>query len=158
MLAGTSLLGSWGARVGALLLDSLVLAVPMTVLLVAVSLAVDPGAGSSAAGSAPGWVVAVVYAVLVAVPAAYFTVLTGGARGQTVGGLATGLVVRDALTGGPLGYRRALARFLVRALLYAALVIPGVLNDLMPLWDPMHQSLSDKVTRALVVRPVGRGH
>jgi len=154
---GAAALGSWGARVGAFLIDLLVLAVPTTVLLVAVSLAVDPGASSSAAAGAPGWAVALVYVVLVAVPAAYFTILTGGSRGQTVGGLATGLVVRDALTGGPLGYRRALVRFLIRALLYAALLVPGVINDLMPLWDPMHQSLSDKLSRALVVRPVGRG-
>ena len=43
-------------------------------------------------------------------------------------------------------------RWLIRLLLYVAFIIPGLLNDLFPLWDSRHQSIADKAARSVVIR------
>jgi uncharacterized RDD family membrane protein YckC len=89
--------------------------------------------------------------------------------GQTPGNRAVGIAVRDATTGSAIGIARSLVRSLVRTLLYATLVIPAVLkvpvpalilwipgltNDLFPLWDARRQTLADKVARSVVIKVV----
>ncbi len=58
----------------------------------------------------------------------YFTVMIGGARGQTVGQMAMGIRVIDFNTGGPIGYGRAFIRWLV-SIVSAARVPPRVPLD-----------------------------
>jgi hypothetical protein len=60
--------------------------------------------------------------------------------------------VRDVATGRTIGFRRGIARVLVRAVLYAAFLLPGLLNDLFPIWDRRHQTIADKVARSVVIR------
>jgi uncharacterized RDD family membrane protein YckC len=82
----------------------------------------------------------------------YFSVLNGMGPGQTVGNRAPGIAVRDARTGEVIGLKRGLLRWFIRFVLYLALLLPGLLNDLFPLWDSRNQTIADKAARSVVVR------
>ena len=77
----------------------------------------------------------------------YFTVMIGGARGQTVGQMAMGIRVIDFNTGGPIGYGRAFIRWLV-SLISAAVILLGYL---WMLWDKEKQCWHDKAANDVVV-------
>lgn len=134
-----------------MLLDLVVLAIP-TLMAESIAAAVASDSPSSTAAETAALVAAVVVSGL------YFGILNGTGRGQTVGNRAVGIGVRDASTGAVVGVGRSLARWFVRYLLYAFL-IPGLLSDLWPLWDPQHQTLADKVAGTVMVRvaPAGVG-
>ncbi len=83
----------------------------------------------------------------VVVSIVYFTVLIGGARGQTVGQMALGIRVIDFNTGGPIGYGRAFIRWLV-AIVSAAVILLGYL---WMLWDKEKQCWHDKAANDVVV-------
>jgi uncharacterized RDD family membrane protein YckC len=77
----------------------------------------------------------------------YFTALIGGNRGQTVGQMAMGIRVIDFTTGGPIGYGRALIRWLVS-------IVSGVvilIGYLWMLWDREKQCWHDKAANDVVV-------
>jgi uncharacterized RDD family membrane protein YckC len=77
----------------------------------------------------------------------YFTALIGGNRGQTVGQMAMGIRVIDFNTGGPIGYGRALIRWLVS-------IVSGVvilIGYLWMLWDREKQCWHDKAANDVVV-------
>ena len=78
---------------------------------------------------------------------AYFTVMIGSARGQTVGQMAMGIRVIDFNTGGSIGYGRAFIRWLVS--LISALVI--FIGYLWMLWDKEKQCWHDKAANDVVV-------
>lgn len=90
----------------------------------------------------------------------YFTLLHGGARGQTVGKRLLAIQVRrrsrdghvEGVAGGPLGYGRALLRWL-GVLLFGAFpaLLLTVLDYLWPLWDSENQALHDKIAGSVVV-------
>jgi uncharacterized RDD family membrane protein YckC len=82
----------------------------------------------------------------------YFSILNGTRNGQTAGNRAPGIAVRDATTGEVIGFKRGLLRWFVRFVLYLAFLLPGILNDLFPLWDSRNQSIADKAARSVVVR------
>jgi uncharacterized RDD family membrane protein YckC len=90
--------------------------------------------------------------LLAAIPSAiYYAIMNGSRRGQTVGKMALGIAVRDARTGGPVGFWRALARYLITTLFGIALYIPYILDNLAPLWDARRQAWHDKVAHSVVV-------
>jgi len=66
--------------------------------------------------------------------------------------MVVGARVVDGVTGAPLGFSRALGRAAFEYLLFIVLILPWVLDMLFPLWDPRHQTLHDKVTRAVVIK------
>jgi uncharacterized RDD family membrane protein YckC len=78
---------------------------------------------------------------------AYFTILIGGARGQTVGQMALGIRVIDFNTGGSIGYGRAFIRWLVA--IVSALVI--FIGYFWMLWDKEKQCWHDKPANDVVV-------
>jgi uncharacterized RDD family membrane protein YckC len=97
----------------------------------------------------------------------YFVLLNGLGTSQTLGNRATGIAVRDATTGDAIGIARSFVRSLVRTLLYAAFLIPafvkvplptlvlwipGLTNDLFPLWDARRQTLADKVAHSVMIK------
>ena len=94
----------------------------------------------------------VIVIVTIAIGAVYFAILNGTGTGQTVGNRAPGIAVRDAVTGEAIGFKRALLRWFVRSVLYLALIIPGLVNDLFPLWDSRRQTIADKAARSVVIR------
>jgi uncharacterized RDD family membrane protein YckC len=131
---------SWGSRVGAYLLDSLIIVVPLVVLIV-VAVAVDV------------WVLVVLgYLGTLVVPFVYFTYFHGGASGQTPGKRALGIRVVSDQTGESIGYGRAFGRYAITVLFAWVLFLPLVLDYLWPLWDTRNQALHDKVVSSVVVR------
>ena len=82
---------------------------------------------------------------------AYYTLLNGGEKGQTVGKMVMGIATRDESGQGPIGYGRAAGRFGVIWLLSLPCGIPLLIDYLSPLWDPRRQAWHDKAVRSLVI-------
>jgi uncharacterized RDD family membrane protein YckC len=129
----------WGSRVGAYLLDSLIIVVPLVVLIV-VGVAVDLWA-----------LVLIGYIGTLVAPFFYFTYFHG-ASGQTPGKRALGIRVASDETGEPIGYGRAFGRYAITVVFAWVLFLPLVLDYLWPLWDTKKQALHDKVVGSIVVR------
>jgi uncharacterized RDD family membrane protein YckC len=123
----------WWPRVGAFLIDGLIVGVLAGVLSAAVH--GDLGGG-----------------LVLLVSAAYFTILEGGRSGAGVGKRMLGLRVVARDTGGPLGYPRAFVRWLTLVLTATVFFI----GYLWMLVDPERQCWHDKLAGDLVV-PAG-GH
>ena len=135
---------SWGSRVGALLLDGLIIVVPLVVVL---ALVFATGADDNDAALAA---LGLVYLVTLALPFVYFTVLHGGERGATFGKRALGIrvVTEEGL---PLGFGRSFGRYGIQ-FLFGIVVVPLLADYLWPLWDAKNQALHDKVVGSVVVR------
>ncbi len=118
--------GFW-QRLGAYLLDGILLAVINTVLLVGLK-----GVG---------------YVLGVIVGIAYFVYLEGGPTGQTLGKRALGIRVVSFDTGGPIGYPRAFIRYIGRIIDFLVLLI----GFLWMLWDREKQCWHDKLASDVVV-------
>lgn len=130
---GGPVLAGWWYRVGATVIDGIIVAVPAGI--------VGGVAGSLAA----------YYVIAIVVGLVYTTLLIGGSGARTVGMMALGTRCLDTATGTPIGYGRAFVRWLISALLGAAFVIGTLLDVLWPLWDGKNQTLHDKVAKSVVV-------
>jgi uncharacterized RDD family membrane protein YckC len=131
-----------------MVLDVLVLVVPIVVVEAVILGALggnDAGTGTTAAEGIAGPL------IIVLIQGAYFSLLNGLGRGQTVGNMVAGIAVRDVRTGAAVGAGRGALRWLVRYLLYVFL-IPGLLSDLWPLWDNQRQTWADKAANTVMVR------
>ena len=156
-------LAPWWKRVAAYLIDSTALGVvlglvawPLVSNAVSGCIAAAPQADQSALAACSSSLMGAMLAVALlsfVVTLAYFGVLEGGARGQTLGKRALGIATRDAATGGAIGPLRAAARILIMGLLAFPLLLglPWLLDVLWPLWDPAHQAWHDKLTGSVVV-------
>lgn len=132
-------LAGWWSRVGATLIDGLVLGVPAVILIFA-------SGGTLSAR-------ALIEVVVVIGEALYFTLMLSR-QGQTVGNRAVGTRVLDARTGGPLSTGKAFGRWaaqLLFGLLSFAFFIPTLLDYLWPLWDRQNQTLHDKMAGTVVI-------
>lgn len=151
-------LAGWWQRAGAVLLDGLVLGVPCVVVDVVVTLATARSQIVLVNGlletrrTVPGGVRAVLTVVLVVVAACYFAFFNGTGAGQTPGNRAPHIAVRDVRTGLAIGFWRGLLRWFVRSALYAAFVLPGLVNDLFPLWNARRQTLADMAARSVMIK------
>jgi uncharacterized RDD family membrane protein YckC len=136
---------SWLSRVGAYLLDTLILLIPLGIIL-GIIFAVDPDDSSGA------WIVlGLAYVITLVLPFVYFTVLQGNERGQTYGKRAAGIRVVSEQTGESIGYGRAFGRYAIMVV-FGLFFLPIVLDYLWPLWDAKNQALHDKVVGSIVVR------
>jgi uncharacterized RDD family membrane protein YckC len=77
----------------------------------------------------------------------FFTYFEGSPSGQTPGKRAMGIRVIDYQNGGPLGYGRALLRWVCRIIS----AIPCGLGYLWMLWDSERQTWHDKIAQSVVV-------
>lgn len=146
--------GFW-IRVGASLIDALVLAPAYAIILL-----VTAGSPNDAFSSDDFSVMLRFFAdtivwslVLVAIHYAYQLVMVGKWN-ATVGKFATGLRVRRP-DGSPAGWREAALRPLLQSLLSIAnldLGIVSLLDWLWMLWDAQKQTLHDKIARTIVVK------
>ncbi len=90
---------------------------------------------------------ALYYAIAIPIGVAYYVLLEGAARGQTVGKMAVGIRVFDLRQGGSIGYGRALIRYVGRYLS----AIPLFLGYFWMLWDKEKQTWHDKLAGSVVV-------
>jgi uncharacterized RDD family membrane protein YckC len=81
----------------------------------------------------------------------YYGIMNGSKRGQTLGKMALGIAVRDARTGGPIGFWRGLGRYYITVVFYVVLMIPYIIDNLSPLWDSRRQAWHDHVVHSVVV-------
>jgi uncharacterized RDD family membrane protein YckC len=130
---------SWGSRVGAYLLDVLIIVVPLVVVII-VGAAADLWA-----------LVLIAYLATIVVPFVYFTYFHGEPRGQTPGKRVVGIRVESDETGQPIGYGRAFGRYAIMAV-FSFFFLPVIIDYLWPLWDSKNQALHDKAVGSVVVR------
>lgn len=134
-------LSGWWRRVGALIVDLVIIWVPLSILAGLVGLR-DSGFQ---------WVFAF------AASSAYYMLTMSAWQGQTVGKRIAGIrVVRE--DGKPVDMTFAFVRQIIIIMILfntlgaVLLLIPSLLNYLWPLWDDKHQALHDKIAHSRVVR------
>ncbi|MDQ6784111.1 MAG: RDD family protein [Actinomycetota bacterium] len=128
---GQPVLAGWWYRVGATIIDALIVGIPSGVI------------GAASGSRAVNYVLSAVIGLV------YTTLLIGG-RGRTVGMMALGTTCVDAAGGTSIGYGRAFLRWLVGGIL-GVTVIGGILDILWPLWDAKNQTIHDKAASSVVV-------
>jgi uncharacterized RDD family membrane protein YckC len=146
-------LASWGTRVGATLIDWLILLVPVVlIVVVVVVVAYSSGTGAAAVGLSS----TLAYFVALCLYAPLLMARKGSGNGQTLGKQMLGIrVVRDA--GAPYDFGTAFLReVVIKGLLFGVvggwfLAIPTILDYLWPLWDDENRCLHDFVASSHVV-------
>ena len=125
----------FGSRLGALLVDTLIVLVAAGVLFgIFAALAEEAG-------------IIVAYVIVLVGGIFYYVYFEGGPTGQTLGKRALGIRVVDFQTGGPIGYGRAVGRYFARLLSQ----LPCYLGYFWVLWDREKQTWHDKLTNVVVV-------
>lgn len=165
-------LSGWWRRVGAYLLDGLLIGVIAAIPLVIAYFATgvefaflenDQFEVPSDQHTAYGIFIVVALASIVLVPTLYYCITMSRTNGQTPGKQAVGIrVVRE--DGQPVGawfafLRQILVITLLFGVLGSLLYIAQLVDFLWPLWDRKNQALHDKIVKSRVVRaePVGAG-
>ena len=138
---------SFGQRLGAMLLDSLVIFIPFAILAIILTVAVAPGEGSGDVDEGAAGIVVLLYLLGFIAWWAYYILLEGGPTGQTVGKKAVGIRVVSMQTGGPIGYGKSFVRTLVRNFVSGSCI----LGYLWMLWDQEKQTWHDKISDSVVV-------
>jgi uncharacterized RDD family membrane protein YckC len=155
-----------GARFGALVLDSIIVALLLLPAFLAIqagptkitTCSIDSEGSITIGGDINGicevptggtWIAFALLAIVGLIAGVlYYTQLEGG-TGQTLGARATGIRVVDATTGQPIGKGRAFGRFLFRSFISGSLCALGYL---WAIWDPRRQTWHDKVVSSVVVK------
>ena len=131
----------WGKRVGATLIDSLILLAAYVPALIGAGLASDPGTAGM------GTVLTLIGLVLYIGVFVWNVCIKQGSTGYTVGKGVMGIKLVKAETGLPIGggmsFVRQLAHFLDG--------LPCYLGFLWPLWDAKRQTFADKVIGTYVI-------
>lgn len=150
---------SWGSRVGANLLDSLMLlavlvvtGLPGYVAAAGQDVWADTGSGLEDPGSALAKTLSCAGLLVFLAVAGWFAWL-GGVTGQSPGKAMCGLRIVDASTGRAGGGLFGVGRELVHQVMRYVCVL-GVLDGLWPLWDKRRQSLHDKIVGSIIVADV----
>ena len=138
---------SWGRRVGAYLLDTLVLVVPLIAIVIFALAAGNPDDEDDSSWA----VIGIAYLLTIVAPFVYFTVMHGRESGQTLGKRWLGIRVVDDSTGTSIGYGRAFGRYAI-TVVFGLFILPLLLDYLWPLWDRKNQALHDKVVGSVVVK------
>jgi uncharacterized RDD family membrane protein YckC len=151
-------LAGWWRRVGALLVDGVIVGVGALVLLVAITAPFSAGFFAShdagAASLAVGFAIALVCVAVVAL--LYAPALMARTNGKTLGRMATGIRVVRA-DGQPMTFGFAMLREVVVKSLafgFAGSLTGGIANlldYLWPLWDEQNRALHDMVVNTRVV-------
>ena len=78
--------------------------------------------------------------------------LMNGLLGKTLGKMAMGIKVVAKDTGNVIGAGKGLLRALIESVLWYICIIPGLINDLSPLWDSGRQAWHDKAVGSHVIK------
>jgi len=128
-------LAGWWRRVGAHLLDGLIIGVPTNIIFAVVASSDNVGAIIAA------------YLFIMAISLGYVIFMIGS-KGQTLGKMAAGVkIVRDG-SPAPIGYGLATGRLFATFLSW----IPCGLGYFWPLWDDKNQTFHDKIASTVAVR------
>jgi uncharacterized RDD family membrane protein YckC len=119
---------SWGRRLVAYFIDSVLLLIAFLIVLAITNQAVAS-------------------VLNLVIGLAYFAYFEGSASGQTLGKRALGIRVIDFRTGGAIGYGRGLIRYIGKIISS----IPCLLGFLWALWDKEKQTWHDKIATTVVV-------
>jgi uncharacterized RDD family membrane protein YckC len=133
---------SWGARLGAYLVDFLIL-VPFVIIAWALGTGTDEATGLPTINAF--YYIAILGAVIVS---GYNRWFQAGKTGQTWGRKALGIRLVSEATGQPIGAGNAFVRDLAHIVDSLACYI----GWLFPLWDAKKQTFADKIVKTLVVR------
>jgi uncharacterized RDD family membrane protein YckC len=147
-------LASWGSRVGAYLLDGLILLIPvvaLTIIIVAIA------AGSDTAGWVTGILGFLAYLVVAFLYAPFLMAREGARNGQTWGKQILGIrVIRDngdQMSFGWAALREIAVKNLAVGIAASIIpIIPWFLNFFWPLWDDQNRALHDMVVSTHVVQ------
>ena len=151
--AGKPLAG-WGSRLGATVIDWIILIIPVGVI---TAIVVAAATSSDTAGWVSGVIGFLAYLVVAFLYAPMLMARDGARNGQTWGKQMTNIrVTRDS--GEPIGFGwAALREIAVKGLLVGIAssiipIIPWILNYFWPLWDDQNRALHDMVVSSHVVR------
>ena len=153
VFAGAELSG-WWRRVGAQIIDSLILTVPVILIVI---LVVVVAAGSDVGAVVTGIVTTLAYVVAVIFYAPVLMKRPGAHNGQTWGKQALEIrVVHDTGEEVTFGYA-FLREVVVKYFLFGFIgsfffSIPTIVNYLWPLWDDQNRCLHDMIVKSHVVR------
>ena len=148
-------LADWWQRLVAIIIDGLILFIPLGIIFSAAL------GTTGVTGGHLGVKVAIAAIIDAVVEIAYFAVLNGSEKGQTVGMMAMGITVRDASSGGAIGPQRAGMRILALSpgivlswvpLLSALAGLYTLVCGLSPLWDSRRQGFHDKALNTVVIK------
>ena len=147
-------LASWLSRVGAALLDALILSIGLFVLIMLIVLA---AAASDVLGIIVGIILGLAAVVMYIGYGGIFMAREGAHNGQTPGKQAVGIrVIRD--NGQPFDLGHGILReFVVKILLFGWVggfffSIPPLLDVLWPLWDDSNRALHDMIVSTHVIK------
>ena len=153
---GTYQLGSWWARVGAAIIDGLIVSIPAMIVLLALGVG---AAGSDSDGGTAALIGGffVTLLVFLVVGLLYAPLMMSRTNGQTVGRMATGIRVIRA-SGEPMTFGfAALREIAVKGLLVGTVSsftfgIGYLIDVLWPLWDDENRALHDMVVNTRTVK------
>jgi uncharacterized RDD family membrane protein YckC len=134
---------SWGKRVGAYLIDGLVVMVGYIPAIIGGAINGSQADGTSAIGTILT-LIGVVAALAIFV---WNTCMKGGNTGYSIGKGALGIKLIGEQTGQPIGAGMAFVRYLCHIIDG----IPCYLGYLWPLWDSKRQTFADKIMKTIVV-------
>jgi uncharacterized RDD family membrane protein YckC len=149
-------LSPWWKRFLAFVIDTMIILVAGFIVLTVIGAAAR-NSNSSNTSNQPvtaGQVAAsiIVLFLLLMIPCMlYFGIMNGSKRGQTLGKMALSIVVRDARSGGPIGFWRGVGRYAITALFFVLLVVPYLIDNLSPLYAGRRQAWHDRVVHSIVV-------
>ncbi|MFD9358571.1 RDD family protein [Streptomyces sp. NPDC060031] len=139
--SGMPPLAHWGLRVGAYLLDGLIILGPMYALgFIDMANADDP----ATAGPGPFFIIGLIYALGMG----FFQLYKEGSTGQTIGKKVVGISLRREADGSTLGFGMAF----LRKLAHIVDGLPCYLGWLWPLWDSKKQTFADKICSTVVIK------
>lgn len=148
----------WWMRLGAFLIDGLILGIPTRIVIYALrnrlpteidTCTVDGRRGLCEELTSRSFAIVVFVAISILVlEAIFYYGYLEGRLGQTLGKRVVGIRVIDADTAQFIGMGRGIGRYFARLLSW----LPCGLGYLWPLWDDRKQTFHDKIVRSVVVR------
>jgi uncharacterized RDD family membrane protein YckC len=135
-------LAGWGPRVGASLIDGLIL-LPFSLLAGLLGVAVDPVTKLPTYNA-----MYFIFSLLGILVYLYNRVFQAGKTGQSWGKKALGLKLIGEQTGQPIGAGKAFLRELAHIVDFVICLV----GFLFPLWDAKKQTLADKIVSTVVVK------